>query len=170
MVEIRTKRLLLRPASANDVAAFHGILSDDAAMAFWSTPSHKDVAETEAWVVAMTSIDPLEGEDFVVEQNGQTIGKVGLYRFPEIGFILHPQMWGRGYAQEALEPVLDRAFSVHRLPWVEADVDPRNKASLRLLQRLGFEEVRRATRTWNVGGEWCDSVYLRLKGPKADCH
>ena len=59
----------------------------------------------------MMSIDPLEGEDFVVECEGHVIGKAGFYRFPEIGYILHPDAWGQGYAREALGPVLARAFS-----------------------------------------------------------
>jgi RimJ/RimL family protein N-acetyltransferase len=168
MAEISTKRLLLRPASADDLAALHDIFSNDAAMAFWSTPPHKEMAETEASVASMMSIDPQQGEDFVVEQNGRVIGKAGLYQFPEIGFILHPESWGNGYAQEALFAVVERAFSVHRLPSVDADVDPRNEASLRLLQRLGFEVVGHAPRTWNVGGVWCDSVYLRLLSPRTD--
>ena len=162
MVEIRTDRLLLRPATFDDVEAFHGIMSDARAMAFWSTPPHKEIAETRSWVASMIAIHPSEGEDFAIELHGRVIGKAGLYRFPEIGFILHPDAWGKGYAREALQPVLARAFAVHQLPCVEADVDPRNAASLRLLTGLGFQETRRASRTWNVGGEWCDSVYLQL--------
>ena len=162
MVEIRTDRLLLRPATSGDVDDFHGILSDARAMAYWSTPPHKDVAETRNWVDSMIGIKPGEGEDFVIELDGRLIGKAGLYRFPEIGFILHPGVWGNGYAREALQAVLDRAFAVHQLPHVEADVDPRNAASLRLLSGLRFQETGRASRTWNVGGEWCDSVYLQL--------
>lgn len=162
MVEIRTERLLLRPATYEDVGAFHGIMGDARAMAYWSTPPHRALSETQRWVASMVGILPSEGEDFVIELDGQVIGKAGLYRFPEIGFILHPDWWGRGYAQEALKAVLERAFAVHRLPCIEADVDPRNRASLRLLEGLGFRETRRASRTWNVGGEWCDSVYLQL--------
>lgn len=143
--------------------AFHGILSNAAATAFWSTPPHQTLAETEAWVAGMMAIGPREGEDFVIEVEHHVIGKAGFYRFPEIGFILHPDAWGRGYAREALEQILARAFAVHALQFIDADVDPRNKASLRLLQGLGFNEVGRAARTWNIGGEWCDSVYLRLE-------
>ena len=168
MVEIRTDRLLLRPATLDDVEAFHSILGDARAMAYWSTPPHQDIAETQRWLASMISIDRNEGEDFVIELNGRAIGKAGLYRFPEVGFILHPDAWGKGYAREALRAVLERAFAVHRLPCVEADVDPRNDASLRLLTGLGFQETGRASRTWNVGGEWCDSVYLRL-ARVADC-
>lgn len=163
MVVKRTKRLLLRPAMAADAVPFHAIMSHPVAMAYWSTPPHRDLAETEQWIAATMAITPSEGEDLIVELDGQVIGKAGLYRFPEVGFIFHPDVWGRGYAREALEAVLDRAFAVHRLPGVIADVDPRNVASIGLLQRLGFCETGRASRTWNVGGLWCDSVYLQLK-------
>jgi [ribosomal protein S5]-alanine N-acetyltransferase len=168
VIEIRTERLLLRPARSDDVEAFHRILSDPEAMAFWSTLPHADVVATRVWVADMMNIDPEQGEDFVVERNGAVIGKAGLYRFPEIGYILHPGAWGKGYALEALTPVLRRAFAVHRLPSVEADIDPRNAASLRLLTRLGFEETGRARSTWNIGGNWYDSVYMRLRNPDAD--
>ncbi len=152
----------------DDVPAFHGILSDAAAMQFWSTPPHQDEAETHDWVAAMMAISPGSGEDFVIEQDGRVIGKLGLFQFPEIGFILHRDTWGRGYAREALTPVLDRAFSVHGLACVEADVDPRNEASLRLLHGAGFEETGRASRTWNIGGVWSDSVYLTLRNGQRD--
>ena len=167
MVKIRTDRLLLRPATFGDVEAFHGIMSDGRAMAYWSTTPHKDMDETRSWIASMIGIGPGEGEDFVIELDKRVIGKAGLYRFPEIGFILHPHAWGNGYAREALEAVLQRAFTVHRLAGVEADVDPRNAASLRLLTGLGFQETSRASRTWNVGGQWCDSVYLQLLCPPA---
>jgi [ribosomal protein S5]-alanine N-acetyltransferase len=162
MVELRTERLRLRPAREDDLPAFHAILSDPRATAYWSTPPHQDLAHTRDWLASMIEIDPAEGEDFVVELEGRVIGKAGLFRFPEIGFIFHPDAWGRGFAGEALRPVLSRAFAFHRLEAIEADVDPRNAASLRLLENLGFSESGRAERTWCVDGRWCDSVYLRL--------
>jgi RimJ/RimL family protein N-acetyltransferase len=110
----------------------------------------------------MIAIQPSEGEDLIMELDGRLIGKAGLWRFPEIGFILHPDYWGRGFAGEALALVLQRAFDVHGLPKVEADVDPRNVSSLKLLNRLGFHETGRKERTWFVGGQWCDSIYLAL--------
>jgi RimJ/RimL family protein N-acetyltransferase len=90
------------------------------------------------------------------------IGKAGLYRFPEIGFIFNPDSWGQGFAAEALRPVLQRAFALHGLEMVEADVDPRNEASLKLLAKLGFREIGRREKTWLISGNWCDSVDLRL--------
>lgn len=162
MVEIRAERLLLRPAKEGDLAELHDIFTDARAMSYWSTPPHKDIAETREWLESMRSIDPNEGEDFIIELEGRVIGKAGFHRFPEVGYILRPDAWGQGFAFEALGAVLDRAFAVHRMESVEADVDPRNEPSLRLLARFGFVEFRRAKRTWLIADQWCDSVYLRL--------
>ena len=161
-MEIRTERLLLRPARADDLEPLHAILSDARAMAYWSSPPHEHIDQTRDWLASMIAIQPSEGEDFIVELDGQLIGKAGLWRFPEIGFIFHPDFWGRGFAREALALVLDRAFDVHGLPKIDADVDPRNHASLKLLDSLGFNETGRKERTWHVGGQWCDSIYLAL--------
>lgn len=163
-MELRTERLLLRPARADDLEAMHAILSDPRAMAYWSSTPHEQIDQTRDWLASMLAIRPGEGEDFIVEHEGQLIGKAGLWRFPEIGYILHPDHWGHGFAGEALSVVLDRAFDVHGLPKVVADVDPRNTGSLKLLTGLGFHETGRAERTWHVGGVWCGSVYLELEG------
>jgi [ribosomal protein S5]-alanine N-acetyltransferase len=161
-VEIRTERLLLRPARADDLEPLHAILSDARAMAYWSSPPHEHIDHTREWLASMIAIQPSEGEDFIVELDGQLIGKAGLWRFPEIGFLFHPHYWGQGFAREALGAVIERAFTVHGLARIEADVDPRNLRSLSLVDRLGFRETGRKERTWFVGGRWCDSIYLAL--------
>jgi RimJ/RimL family protein N-acetyltransferase len=161
-VQFHTERLVLRPARAADAAAMHAVLGDPRAMAFWSTPPHQDLEQTRDWLTSMIAIRPPVGEDFIVEFDGRLIGKAGLWRFPELGFIFHPDYWGRGLAREALEFVLDRAFRVHDLKYVKADVDPRNLGCLKLLARLSFRETGREDRTWRVGDQWCDSVYLEL--------
>ncbi|WP_345719154.1 GNAT family N-acetyltransferase [Rhizorhabdus phycosphaerae] len=154
--------MLLRPARPGDLDDLHAILSDVRSMRYWSTPPHAEIGQTADWLADTMAIPPEEGEDFVIEREGRVIGKAGLYRFPEIGFILHPDHWRQGLAREALAAVIHRAFTVHRLPRILADVDPDNAASLALLRGLGFLETGRAERTWLVGGRWCDSVYLAL--------
>ena len=106
---------------------------------------------------------PDASDDFIVEHRGRLIGKAGCWRLPEIGFIFVPAAWGQGFAFEALSAVIGRVFARFPIPALRADVDPRNGASLRLLGRLGFREVARAERTWKIGDEWCDSVYLELQ-------
>lgn len=162
MVELVTPRLKLRRARPDDLADLHAVLSHPAAMRYWSTPPHASLDQTRAWLADMIASD---GEDFVVERDGRVIGKAGCYALPSIGYILHPESWGQGLAAEALGAAIAHVFRTRDVDRLVADVDPRNAASLRLLAKLGFRETHRAARTWLVGDEWCDSVYLALDRP-----
>ena len=165
MTEIRTKRLLLRRARPDDLGAMHAILSDAEAMRYWSTLPHAELGQTRIWLDSMTAAPVAESDDFVIERNGEVIGKAGCWKLPEIGYILHPSVWGRGYATEALTAVVAHVFANHAIPEIIADVDPRNPASLTVLTKLGFRETGRAERTIQIGDDWFDSIYLALKRP-----
>jgi RimJ/RimL family protein N-acetyltransferase len=162
VTEILTARLRLRSARPADLPALHAILGDPRAMRYWSSLPHASLAESRTWLDGMIAAPPGESCDFVIEQDGRVIGKAGCFRLPEIGFILHPDFWGKGFAQEAVAGVIAYAFKHFPIPSLFADVDPRNVASLGLLGRLGFVETGRAERTYRIGEEWCDSVYLTL--------
>ena len=163
MTAIRTARLTLRRARIEDLEAIHAVLGNRQATRYWSTPPHADLEESRIWLESMIDAPPGESDDYVVEYEGRVIGKAGCWRLPEIGFILHPEHWGRGLAREAVEAVIDRVFSSFPIEALTADVDPRNAASLALLKGLGFVETGRAKGTWQLGDELCDSVYLALR-------
>jgi [ribosomal protein S5]-alanine N-acetyltransferase len=162
--EIRTERLLLRRARIDDLPAVHAIMSDPEAMRFWSTLPHEDLETSRAWLDSMIAAPPEESDDFMIECEGRPIGKVGAWRMPQVGYYLARETWGRGYAFEALTAFVDHAFA-QGADHLTADVDPRNDRSLALLARVGFRETGRASNTWNVGGVWMDSVYLRIDRP-----
>jgi RimJ/RimL family protein N-acetyltransferase len=160
---IHTRRLVLRRVRPEyDFAGMHAVLSDPAAMAYWATPPHDSADQTRDWLAAMAATQPREGDDFIIEYQGRAVGKAGFFRFPDIGYIIDPALWGQGLVAEALVPVIDRAFTLHRLQQIIADVDPRNAGSMRLLEKLGFAESHRAQATLPIGREWCDSVYFAL--------
>ena len=165
MDRIVTKRLILRRARPSDLEAMHAVLSHQGAMRYWSSLPHHDLEQTREWLGAMIAGDPTTSDDYVIEHAGEVIGKAGCFKLPEIGYILHPEWWGRGFAFEAVSAVIPRLFARHPIPALRADVDPRNLASIVLLQRLGFRESGRAARTWHIGEEWCDSVYFTLPRP-----
>ena len=167
MTEIITPRLRLRRARIGDLDALHTVFSDPAATRYWSTPPHADREQTRDWLAGMIGAAPEVSDDFIVECDGRVIGKAGCWRLPEIGYTLHPDYWGQGLATEALTAVIGHVFAARDVDAITADVDPRNEASLKLLARLGFIETHRAQRTWLVGEEWCDSVYLALQRPGA---
>lgn len=162
MTELRTPRLLLRRARSDDLVAMHAVLSDERAMTYWSTPPHRDLAQTRDWLAAMMGSMRSQSEDFIIEMDGAAIGKVGAFRLPEFGFILLPAYWSRGIASEALRAFLGHAFSLPDIDRLVADVDPRNRASLALLERHGFERTGYGAGTWDTHIGRCDSVYLTL--------
>jgi ribosomal-protein-alanine N-acetyltransferase len=164
-MEIRTERLLLRRPHMDDLDAMFEIMSNPAAMRYWSTLPHAHRDVTRPWLEQMIARTAAGGEDFVIEFEERVIGDVGAGRLPDFGFIIHPDLWGRGFATEASAAFIAHAFGNTAATELRADVDPRNGASLRVLARLGFVETGRAERTFLLGEEWCDSVYLALSRP-----
>lgn len=160
-MEIRTARLTLRSARPDDLEAMHAVLSDPRATLWWSTPLHETLEQTAAWLDGMIANGP-DHPDFVIELDGRVIGKAGFWRLPEVGYILHPDVWGQGLAAEAVGAAIDHVFLTRDIETLTADVDPENAASIRLLERLGFVRTGFAERTWNIGGVWKDSLFFAL--------
>lgn len=165
MTALLTPRLLLRKAQMADATALHAVMSDPRAMRYWSRPAHETLGETAAYVAHMIAGDSAGGDDFVIEYQGRVVGKAGMWRLPEVGFLLHPDLWGQGLAGEAMAAVIAHLFARPEVSHLTAEADPRNAASLALLHRLGFHETHRAECTLLWGDEWCDSVYLRRDRP-----
>jgi ribosomal-protein-alanine N-acetyltransferase len=164
-MEIRTERLLLRRPDMDDLDAMFEIMSNPSAMRYWSTLPHASRDVTRPWLQQMIARAEAGGEDFIIEFDGRVIGDVGAGRLPDFGFMIHPDYWGRGFATEASAAFIEHAFRNTAATELLADVDPRNAASLRVLDRLGFKETGRAERTFLLGDEWCDSIYLGLPRP-----
>jgi ribosomal-protein-alanine N-acetyltransferase len=161
-MEIATSRLVLRSARPEDLEAVHALLSDPRVMEFSSRLPHTTLEESRAWLESMLAGGP-DHPDFIIELGGAVIGKAGFYSMPEIGYLLHPDHWGKGYGTEAVGAAVDHVFRTRPdLEAVTADVDPANAASIRLLDRLGFQRTGYADRTYLVGGVWKDSVYYTL--------
>jgi [ribosomal protein S5]-alanine N-acetyltransferase len=158
---IVTERLVMRRFRLEDAPAMHRIMASSEAMRFWSTLPHDSFEQTWAWVLSEVEAPPGSSDDFVVTLDGVLIGKLGCWRLPEVGFILDPVMWGRGIATEAMTAFIERRRKLGSTE-LTADVDPLNVKSLRLLQKTGFSETARAGRTWEIGGKWHDSIYLKL--------
>jgi RimJ/RimL family protein N-acetyltransferase len=82
----------------------------------------------------------------------------------EIGWTLHPDFQGNGYATEAASAVLDLAFRVIGLHRVFADLDPRNEASIALCKRLGMREEAFFVKDLWFKGDWGDTgIYAILR-------
>jgi len=165
-MQIRTARLLLRRARPDDVDAIYAIMSDPRAMRYWSSLPHENRDVTARFIADML-VEAPDRDLFMVEQDGQVIGRLGVWKFPEVGFIFHPRTWGQGIGYEAMSAFTAHCFARPEVGELTADVDPRNAASIGLLTKLGFVETGRAERTFLIGDEWCDSIYMALPRPTA---
>lgn len=161
----------LRQLDAPDLVDLHAVFSDPAAMRYWSRPPFADLDETRGYLAAIDAGrergDLLQwGIEHAAE--GRVIGTTTLFAIDrqqgraEIGYILGSGHWGQGHALSALRRLLRHARDEMQLRRIEADVDPRNAASLRLCERLGFQREGYARERWIVAGEVQDAVLLGL--------
>ena len=160
---IETERLILRPLREDDLQALHAIFSNPQAMRYWDRPAWTDPEQTRALLAAFMADAPQDHLEFGLERNGNLLGRVGMWKRYEIGYILHPDHWGHGYATEAMRALI---AAVHGrcpdAPALTAELDPRNAASIRVLEKLGFQKVGHETANFRYGDEWVDTAYYRL--------
>lgn len=161
---LQTARLTLRPMREEDAEGLHDFFADPAATRFFDNP-HTSFAQTRDWVRRSALADPARTREFTLLRGGRAIGKAGIWAAPELGFFLRRADWGQGLMREALDALVPHLFAAMGLARMTADVDPRNAASLKLLDRLGFVETGRAQNTIEIAGEWADSIYLALSAP-----
>jgi len=170
-IVIHTRRLLLRPLRQGDADALFAVFGDPEVMRYWSTPPWADAGPG----AAMVALDQASGPDadwlrlgLVRRADDRLLGTCTLFdhqahsRRCELGYALARQAWGQGLMHEALTALLDHGFGTWNLNRVEADIDPRNRASARTLERLGFRPEGLLRERWIVGGQVSDSALYGL--------
>lgn len=165
-VILTTERLRLRSLVPSDAASVYAVFSDAAVMRYWSTAPW--TAESTAHeLIATDQRAHIDGTyvrlGIEVRATGALIGTCTLFDFvpqcrrAEIGYALAHAAWGNGYMHEALVALVAFGFRDLDLNRIEADIDPRNEASARSLERLGFVKEGHLRERWIVEGEVSDS-------------
>lgn len=167
---LRTERLVLRPLSAADVPALYAMHADPQAMRYWSGTVWADDSRGRKMVA--DDADPALSDHLRlgIEQaaTGHLVGTCTLFqisaqcRRAELGYMLARPAWGQGYMQEALVAFIDFGFGALDLHRLEADTDPRNERSRRLLERLHFVQEGHFRERWIVGDEVSDAAMYGL--------
>ena len=168
---LTTPRLLLRPLAEADAPAVFAIFSHPEVMRYWSSPPFTDLAQAER-VVRNCQEGHATGEyrqfGIVRASDAAVLGTCTLFAFhaasrrAEMGYALGRPYWGAGYMHEALTALVDYAFTTLNLHRLEADIDPRNAASARTLERLGFRYEGLGRERWIVEGEISDTAWYGL--------
>jgi RimJ/RimL family protein N-acetyltransferase len=165
--KLETSRLILRRMREDDLTAL---------VAYRNDPR---VAEYQAW----ESYDEIKGKELITDKNpgdpgyfqfaleykatGLLVGDFMLKtqddkRLAEIGYTLAYTFQGQGLASEAATAVIDFAFNTLNMHRLSATVDPRNLASVKLLERLGFRKEAHFVKSVWFKGAWADDVVYGL--------
>lgn len=138
-MRIETERLILRSFCKEDLQDLHEYLSDEEVVRYepYRPMTLQETEENLNWRISTDEMIAVE-----LKETGKLIGNVYLgkreFETIEIGYVFNRNFWGNGYAGEACEAMLQKAFSegAHR---IYAECDPNNTASWKLLERLNFQ-------------------------------
>lgn len=168
---LSTARLVLRAPEERDIPAWFARATDREAALFAGDPVPKTIAEGDAWLSrsrrkaatgnrVQWSVDCPDIAD--------SVGTISLsIPKPALSFVFGRAHWGKGLATEAAQEVLRFAFDTLKLPEVSAEVVSRNKASLRVLAKLGFQKT--GSFVDDMDGEHCERhsiTAVRYRRPK----
>lgn len=153
MPTLRTKRLILRPIGAADVAALHGFWTDPAVRKYlWDNEIISRECVEEIVRASQSCFRELGSGLFALELRdapGELVGFCGLRRMEdgveiELLYGILPRHWGEGMVSEAAREVLRHGFQNCGLDRVMGATDTPNQRSVRVMQRLGmvFQERR----------------------------
>ena len=168
-----TERLQLRgftPADLDDLHAMFG-RADVSRFLMWEPMSREQATQLLHRRITQTKVEKEgDGFGFALEEldSGRFVGEVVLRwlseesRQGEIGWSLHPDAQGRGYATEAAGELLRFGFEDLGLHRIIAECDPRNDGSIRVMERLGMRrEADHVDAMW-LKGEWVGSTVFAI--------
>lgn len=173
---IETPRLVIREFVARDLEAVHAYSSLPEVTRFLAWGPNT-LAESKQAVRAFLN-DQTEllrtNFDLAIWLKGtrrtapRLVGAVGLKitdrenRTGDIGYVLHPDYWGQGLVLEAAHALMGAGFSELELQRITASCDQRNKASARVMEKLGMRREGAFRRSRYIQGAWRDEYLYAI--------
>jgi len=170
---LETERLILREITAEDANAIFSCFSDERVTEHYGSEPFQNIEE------AMTLIENFSVNfqekrtirwGIELKNNKELIGTLGFHAWArkhkkaEIGYEIHPDYWRKGYASEAIDKVIEYGFNMMDLTRIGAIIYVENKASYRLLEKLGFQREGILRKNMYQNGIAHDTyVYSKLK-------
>lgn len=169
-INLETKRLLLRRFRDSDAEAIAEMCADRrVALNTMSIPHPYTIEDAHEFLErSRKKMDEGESTLFAIEakSGGAFIGSISLmgiqvdHQRAELGYALGVAHWGHGYATEASRAIVDHGFRDLGLRKIFACYFPRNPASGRVLEKLGFVEEGRLREHVFKWDTWLDKVVL----------
>jgi RimJ/RimL family protein N-acetyltransferase len=172
---IETERLRLRAYTNADLDALHAIQSRDDVTRWLPWPSRTREQSRTSLTRKMAATRILaDGDTFTpaieLKATGELAGDVMIFarshehRSGDLGYMLHPDHQGKGYMTEACRVMLELGFTCFGLRRISAQLEPRNPASARVLERLGMRKEAHLVENEWLRGEWqSEAIYALLE-------
>jgi RimJ/RimL family protein N-acetyltransferase len=166
-----SERLRLRALDVRDAPDVYALYADRVAVRYGYAPPMNDLDDARRVIqetIALARGRTLFHFGVADRQDDRVVGHATLFnwdqpqRRAEIGYSIRRDLWGQGLGSEAVSALMAFAFERLDLRRIEADADPRNAASIRLLEKLGFVREGYLRERWEVNGEIQDAVYFGL--------
>ena len=176
-----TDRLLLRDFVESDWRAVHEYGSDIEVVRYmpWGPNTEDDTKAFVARAIAGQNEDPRTKHELaiVLREEGRLIGGCGIrvsapsHKGADMGYCLHKEYWGAGYATEAADAVIAFGFERLGLHRIIATCDADNTASARVLEKVGMRKEGCFREDSLMRGVWRDSyLYAILEDEWRDGH
>ena len=173
--ELKTERLVLRRILMEDAQALFEMRSDERVMQFLDRPRAKSIADAENLIRLIDhDIENNIGITWGVSLTGTSrlIGTMGFWNITkahfraEIGYLLHPDFQGKGLMIESAKKTIDFGFREMGLHSIEANINPNNLRSAKMLEKCGFVKEAHFRENYYYDGKFLDSViYSLLNNP-----
>ncbi|CAH2212486.1 GNAT family N-acetyltransferase [Tepidibacter aestuarii] len=145
MVEFETDRLILRTLKVEDLEYAMDFWGNSEVMRYCGKSGNRQrLTEVIDFYISLQNEKRFSPYAVILKENRKIIGACGFNPTGndcEIELIYHfaKEYWGKGYATEAAQSCVDYAYNNLKINKIIASIDPRNKNSKKILEKLGFE-------------------------------
>lgn len=164
-----TPRLVLRDLRPTDAGRVFQLRSDARVMEHVSRPLARSLEDATALIELISAtVAATDAVQWAITLKGSDdfAGLIGFWRMEkadhraELGYMLMHDLWGRGIISEAIGAVVDHGLGTLGFHKVEAITRPVNTASIRALEKNGFqrEGLLRESIYWN--GTYHDALHF----------
>ena len=166
-MKLETKRLIIRPITLDDKNEIFEYRSDTESNKYqgW-IPKTIDDVETFIGKISEQINEPETWFQYVIieKETHKLVGDVGIHFFDsenrtvEIGCTLNKEFQNKGYATESVKRVIDYLFNELNKHRIITSIDPDNKNSIRLVERIGFRKEAHFIESLYINGKWVDDL------------
>jgi [ribosomal protein S5]-alanine N-acetyltransferase len=171
---LETAHLVLRQVAKEDVKELFFLRSDKDVLTYLDKDPARSIEEVAKFIEGLHELEKDHKAinwAITLKEEPKMIGTICLWNIvpahyrAEIGYALHPDHHGKSIMQEAVAAVLNYGFKIMKLHSIEANVNPNNASSIKLLERNNFVKEAHFKENYFYNGKFLDSVIYSLLSP-----